>query len=235
MDPVLSAAALGFVLGLQHATDPDHVVAVATLVTREGGLLAAARVGLLWGLGHTLALAAAGGTLVALNLGIPARLATGLELLVAAMLVSLGALRLSEALRGIVAVAPTRRLADHEHGRRTAQGAVHVHGGHAHVHPSAALLDGAGIRALVVGAVHGVAGTAAVALLVLATLRTASAAAVYLAVFGLGTLAGMTALTAVLAYPVARLSGLPRMRAAMGVAAGVAAIAFGCWYAARLV
>jgi high-affinity nickel-transport protein len=235
MDPVLSAAMLGFVLGLQHATDPDHVVAVATIVTREGGFLAGARVGLLWGLGHTVALGTAGGALVALSSSIPVRLATGLELLVAAMLVALGALRLREALRGIVAVAPSRRLANHEHGRRTTRGAVHAHDGHVHVHPSTALLDAAAIRALVVGAVHGVAGTAAVALLVLATLHTAAAAAVYLAVFGLGTLAGMTALTAVLAYPVARLSGLPRMRAAMGVASGVAAIAFGCWYAARLV
>ena len=235
MDPVLSAAALGFVLGLQHATDPDHVVAVATIVTREGGFLAGARVGLLWGLGHTLALATMGGGLVALNLSIPVRLATGLELFVAAMLVALGALRLREAVRGIVAVAPTRRFADHGHGRRTSRGAVHVHDGHAHVHPSAALLDAAGIRAIVVGAVHGVAGTAAVALLVLATLHTPSAAAVYLAVFGLGTLAGMTALTAVMAYPAARLAGLPRVRAAMGVASGAAAIVFGCWYAARLV
>jgi high-affinity nickel-transport protein len=235
MDPVLAAAALGFVLGLQHATDPDHVVAVATIVAREGGFLAGARVGLLWGLGHTLALATAGGALVALNLGMPGRVATGLELLAAAMLVALGVLRLREALRGIVAVAPSRRLADHEHGRRSTRGAVHAHDGHVHVHPPSALLDAAGIRAIVVGAVHGVAGTAAVALLVLATLPTAFAAAVYLAVFALGTLAGMTALTAALAYPATRLAGLPRMRAAMGVASGVAAIVFGCWYAARLV
>jgi high-affinity nickel-transport protein len=235
MDPVLSAAALGFVLGMQHATDPDHVVAVATIVTREGRFGAGARIGLLWGLGHTLALGVAGGAIVLLNTSVPVRLATGLELAVAAMLVTLGALRLREAVRGIARVPPARRVADHEHGRGTRRGAVHVHGGHAHVHPSVALLDAAGIRAVTVGAVHGVAGTAAVALLVLATLHTALAAAIYLVVFGAGTLVGMTALTAVMAYPAARLSGLPRMRAAMGVAAGVAAIAFGCWYAARLV
>ena len=75
MDPVLSAAALGFVLGVQHATDPDHVVAVATIVTREHGFLGGTRVGLLWGLGHTLALAATGALLVALDLTIPVRVA----------------------------------------------------------------------------------------------------------------------------------------------------------------
>ena len=235
MDPVLSAAALGFVLGLQHATDPDHVVAVATIVTRESGFFGGARVGLLWGLGHTMALAAAGGVVVALDLTVPVTVARGLELLVAAMLVVLGALRLREAAGGIVAVAPSERVADHEHGQRARHGAVHVHDGHAHVHPEPALLDAAGIRAITVGAVHGIAGTAAVALLVLATLHTAFAAAVYLAVFGLGTLAGMTALTVLMAYPAARLAGVPRMRAAMGVVSGVAAIVFGFWYAAHLV
>jgi len=239
MDPVLSAVLLGFVLGLQHATDPDHVVAVATIVTRERRFAAGARVGLLWGVGHTLTLVTTGTIVVGLNLGVPAALATGLELLVAAMLVGLGALRLREAMRGILSVPRERRVADHHHGRREL---IHAHHGKPHVHPSAALLAAwreddrrVGLRALVVGAVHGMAGTAVVALLVLATLHTAAAAAFYLLVFGVGTLAGMTALTAAMAYPVARLARLRRMREAMAVGSGVAAIAFGCWYAARLV
>jgi hypothetical protein len=74
-----------------------------------------------------------------------------------------------------------------------------------------------------------------VALLVLATLHTVAAAATYLLVFGLGTIVGMTALTAVMAYPVVRLARLRRMREAMAVTSGVAAIVFGCWYASRLV
>jgi high-affinity nickel permease len=232
-DPVVSAVLLGFVLGLQHATDPDHLVAVATIVTRERRFTAGARVGLLWGVGHTLTLAAAGTVVVAFNLTVSARLASGLELLVAAMLVILGGMRLREALRGIVVVA------DHQHGNRET---VHTHDGEAHVHPSEALLAAwrderrrVGLRALAVGAVHGMAGTAAVALLVLATLHTVTTAVVYLVVFGLGTIAGMTALTAAMAYPVVRLARLRRMREAMAVASGVAAIAFGCWYAARLV
>jgi high-affinity nickel-transport protein len=239
MDPVLSAVLLGFLLGLQHATDPDHLVAVATIVSREQKFRAGARIGLLWGIGHTVTLAIAGTIVVALNTGVPARLATGLELLVAAMLIVLGVLRLRDALRGILAVAPDRRMADHHHGRHEV---IHAHDGDAHVHPSAALLAAwreenrrVGIRALLVGAVHGMAGTAAVALLVLATLHTVAAAATYLLVFGLGTIVGMTALTAVMAYPVVRLARLRRMREAMAVTSGVAAIVFGCWYASRLV
>ena len=239
MDPVVSAVLLGFALGLQHATDPDHVVAVATIVTRERRFAAGARVGLLWGVGHTLTLAIAGTLVVALGRSVPVRLATGLELLVAVMLVVLGALRLRDAVRGILAVAPDDRLADHHHGGSEV---VHAHHGTAHVHPSAALLAAwrdesrrVGLRALLVGAVHGMAGTAAVALLVLATLHTVVAAALYLVVFGMGTLAGMTALTAAMAYPVAHLARLRRMREAMAVVSGVAAIVFGCWYAARIV
>jgi high-affinity nickel-transport protein len=215
------------------------VVAVATIVTRERRFAAGARVGLLWGVGHTLTLAIAGTLVVALGRSVPVRLATGLELLVAVMLVVLGALRLRDAVRGILAVAPDDRLADHHHGRSEV---VHAHHGTAHVHPSAALLAAWGaesrradLRALLVGAVHGMAGTAAVALLVLATLHTVLAAAVYLVVFGIGTLAGMTALTAAMAYPVAHLARLRRMRETMAVVSGVAAIVFGCWYAARIV
>jgi len=241
MDPVVSAVLLGFVLGLQHATDPDHVVAVATIVTRERRFGAGARIGLFWGVGHTLTLVTVGTVVVALNAAVPGRLAAGLELVVAAMLIALGALRLREAVRGIVAVAPERRVADHHHGETgRSREIVHAHHGEAHVHPSTALLAAwreqrrVGVRALLVGVVHGMAGTAAVALLVLTTLHTV-AAAVSLLVFGLGTIAGMTALTAAMAYPLARLARLRRVRDAMAVASGVAAIALGCWYAARLV
>ena len=219
MDPVVSAVLLGFVLGLQHATDPDHLVAVATIVTRERRFAAGARVGLLWGVGHTLTLAAAGTVVVAFNLTVSARLA--------ARDLAGDAGILADALAAPLVRTITRTTSN---------------GGEAHVHPSEALLAAwrderrrVGLRALAVGAVHGMAGTAAVALLVLATLHTVTAAVVYLVVFGLGTIAGMTALTAAMAYPVVRLARLRRMREAMGVASGVAAIAFGCWYAARLV
>jgi hypothetical protein len=148
-------------------------------------------------------------------------------------------LRLREAVRGILTVAPDDRVADHHHGRRAV---VHAHHGVAHVHPSPALLAAwrdearrVGLRALLVGAVHGMAGTAAVALLVLTTLESVPAAAAYLVLFGIGTLTGMTALTAAMAFPAAHLARWRRVRDAMAVVSGVGAIVFGCWYAARLV
>lgn len=264
VDVLTAPMLLGFVLGVQHATDPDHLVAVATIVTRERRFAAGALVGALWGLGHMTTLTLAGGLLLTLGLSLSARTAVGAELAVAAMLVVLGALRLRDAARGLSTVGAEHLASDHEHaadagGRRaTVHSHPHVHGGrrhgHPHVHPSQALLDaleGDGargarradavrgrrayrriaLRAALVGAVHGMAGTAAVALLVMTTMRTVAGAVLYLAVFGVGTIAGMTALTAAMAYPVALASRFRRARAALAVGAGVASIAFGIVYA----
>src|SRR5262249_11579928 len=188
---------LGFILGRQPATGPDPLVAVATIITRERRFLAGASIGLLWGIGHTLTLSIAGTLVVMLDRSVPVRVANGLELLVALMLVVLGVLRLRETVGGILTVAPNERVADHRHGRRQV---VHAHDGASHAHPSAALLAAwrgeasrVELRALAVGAVHGMAGTAAIVLLVLATLDSVGAAVAYLAVFGVGTLVGMTA------------------------------------------
>lgn len=243
-DPVIAAALLGFVLGIQHATDPDHLVAVATIVTRERRFAAGAMVGALWGLGHTLTLGAAGAAIIALGLTPGPAVGAGLELLVAAMLIVLGALRLRDAARGLQAVPADHLKADHEHGgAEVVHSHAHVHGvavhGHPHVHPSRRLLaawrDGRlPLRALVVGAVHGMAGSAAVSLLVLTTLRSVWGAALYLAVFGLGTIIGMTVLTAAMAYPVALALRLRRARRVLALGAGLGSIAFGITYAIRV-
>jgi high-affinity nickel-transport protein len=243
-EPVVSAALLGFVLGLQHATDPDHLVAVATIVTREHRFADGALVGTLWGIGHMLTLGAAGAAIIAIGLTPGPVVGVGLELLVAAMLVILGAVRLRDAARGLESVPPDHLTADHEHGDvEIVHSHAHVHGGgvhrHPHVHPSRRLLaawrDGRlPMRALLVGAVHGMAGSAAVSLLVLATLRSAWGAALYLAVFGLGTIAGMTALTAAMAYPVSLALRVQRVRRVLALGAGLGSIAFGIVYAVRV-
>jgi len=240
-DPVVSAAFLGFVLGLQHATDPDHVVAVATIVTRERRFADGALIGTLWGLGHTLTLAAAGAAIIALGLTPGPAVGTGLELVVAGMLIVLGVWRLRDAARGLDAVPAEHLRADHDHGGAEAvHSHPHAHGSgahrHPHVHPSRRLLaawrDGRlPLRALVVGAVHGMAGSAAVSLLVLATLRSVAGAVLYLAVFGLGTIVGMTVLTAAMAYPISLALRVQRARRLLAIGAGVGSIGFGIAYA----
>lgn len=174
----LTALALGFLLGMRHATDADHVVAVATIVAREQRVLAALRVGTLWGIGHTATILLVGGAIVLFGLVIPPELGLSLEFSVAVMLVLLGALNLLWAAR--------------EPSNSAEPGASSV-----------SLPGRPRLQPLLVGSVHGLAGSAAIALLVLATLRDTAFALVYLAVFGFGSVLGMALLTSALAAPLA--------------------------------
>jgi sulfite exporter TauE/SafE len=103
------ALLLGAILGMRHATDADHVVAVSTIVTRRPGVAGALRVGALWGAGHTLAVFLAGGAIIIADVAVPPRLAFALELCVAAMLIGLGAWNLLSGARGDVAESSDRR------------------------------------------------------------------------------------------------------------------------------
>jgi high-affinity nickel-transport protein len=246
LDPVVSAAGLGFVLGLQHATDADHLVAVGTIMTGERRFADGALVGLAWGLGHAVTLTVAGAIVVALNARLPSQFAAAIELGVAAMIVALGALRLRDALRGFGGASPGHLLADHDHdGGEAFHSHSHGHAGlvhaHPHVHPSRPLLTALkGARARVVaragalGLVHGLAGTAAVSLLVLSTVRSTLGAVVYLVVFAMGTTLGMMILTAVLAWPIAMALRFRQAHRALAIVAGVGAIAFGVAYALKI-
>jgi len=204
-------AALGFFLGMRHATDPDHVIAVSTIVTRARGTKRAALIGAVWGVGHTLTILIVGAGIILFGWVIPARLGLSLELSVGIMLIILGIMNLS----GLLARVPVGQ-GTHSH--------AHPHDDYVHTHPHGhdpeshphrsdqtpvAWLDrqfgrlGAYqlLRPLVVGVVHGLAGSAAVALLVLATIPSPSWAIGYLLVFGLGTVAGMMLITALIALP----------------------------------
>ena len=241
---------LGFFLGMRHATDPDHVIAVTTIVSREPSTAGAARIGALWGVGHTLTILVVGAGIILLGWVIPPRLGLSLELSVGVMLVVLGVMNLGGVLQRITeslsqsgtAVAPaTVHTHPHAHGDYI-HSHPHGHAPEAHPHvpdrtPLGRLdrrLGGLGlyhtVRPLVVGVVHGLAGSAAVALLVLATIGDTSWSIVYLLVFGLGTIAGMMLITAGIAWPLAvagaRFSRLPhRLRIASGVISLLAGLA----------
>lgn len=211
-----SILALGFLLGLRHATDADHLAAVATLATRSRSMAHTVVQGLAWGTGHTLTLLAFGGVVLLLGAVIPARAAQALELAVGVMLVLLGA----DALNRL------RRERIHLHVHRHADSDVHFHahshrGEHGphdvarHEHPHPQRFPA---RALLVGAVHGIAGSAALILLSLEELHSPVLGFVYIAVFGLGSLLGMALLSAVIAVPL-RLSSRHFARAHDGLSA----------------
>jgi len=181
---IATVLALGFVLGMRHATDPDHVVAVTTIVSRERSWRAAAPVGALWGIGHSVTIFLVGGAMVALGLVMPPRLGLGLELCVALMLVALGVANVGYAL--------SRRRST------PAKNAVAEEPG-----PSRWLLRASRLRPVAIGLVHGLAGSAAIALLVLSTIQSPLWGFAYLLVFSLGTVAGMLLVTTLVAFPVA--------------------------------
>src|ERR1700690_2735400 len=105
MITLISIIALGFFLGMRHATDPDHVVAVTTIVSRQRSVRAAGLVGAMWGLGHPVTILLVGGAIILFSVVIPPRLGLGMELAVAVMLVVLGAMNLVGAAKRIEAVA----------------------------------------------------------------------------------------------------------------------------------
>ena len=216
---------------------------MATILTRERRFVDGAMIGVLWGAGHMTTLTIVGALIIGLKLTITPAVGSGLELVVAGMLILLGVLRLRDAVRSFSSVPAGHLVAYHEHGADA--GVVHshphVHGAdhaheHAHVHPSK-FLSALGWRsgwpagrAAVVGAVHGLAGSAAVSLLVLATLRSTASAVAYLLIFGVGTIIGMTVLTAVMAYPVSLALRFRRARQALAFCAGIGSIVFGIAY-----
>jgi len=103
MATLLAIVLLGFFLGMRHATDPDHVVAVTTIVSRERTLSHATAIGALWGLGHTLTILAVGSSIILFKLFIPPRIGLAMELSVGCMLILLGILNLTGLLRRAVA------------------------------------------------------------------------------------------------------------------------------------
>ncbi len=215
----LAILIIGFFLGMRHATDPDHVIAVSTIVTRERSLSKAALIGALWGVGHTLTILVVGAAIILFNLVIPPRVGLTMELAVGLMLVLLGVLNLAGVTKWLsekFSPAHPHLTGEHAH--------IHEHDSHLHYHwhehapakehhgdslPAPRWLSSPfvklglfhSLRPLFIGIVHGLAGSAAVALLVLTTIHDPRWGVLYLLIFGAGTVGGMVLITAALSVP----------------------------------
>lgn len=198
---LLSILLLGFVLGMRHATDSDHVIAVSTIVSRQRHILSSAVTGVFWGIGHSITLLLVGGAIILFGIVIPQRLGLSFEFCVAIMLTLLGAINLRLAFRSL-------------RGTTT----------QAHEQPEIA---GRHWRPALIGVTHGLAGSAAVALLILPIVRNSFWAMLYLIVFGLGTIAGMMVITVTVAVPINYTKRFALVQRHLCTAAGLVSLSFG--------
>jgi sulfite exporter TauE/SafE len=182
---------IGFVLGLQHAVEADHLAAVSTIVSEKKNLFTASIVGGLWGVGHTISLFTVGLLVIFLKLQISSSVEAKLEAVVGAMLVILGV----NAFRKLFASKEVHAHV-HEHG-----GHIHTHF-HAHNDPAKEKSHHRlSPRSILIGMVHGLAGSAALMLLVVPTIAAPYIAILYILIFGIGSIGGMMAMSFLIGLP----------------------------------
>jgi high-affinity nickel-transport protein len=245
---LVSVVVIGFFLGMRHATDPDHVIAVSTIVAGQQSARRAGLIGMLWGLGHTLTIFAVGTAIILFNIVIPSRLGLSMELSVGLMLILLGGWNLREFFRTASQTSNTGPMFHFEHN----------HGNYSHTHSYWGSPSGHGdtsqqlsdspldissskvgryqfLRPLIVGIVHGLAGSAAIALLILASIRNPVWGIAYLLIFGIGTIMGMMLITVSIASTL-RYAGnrFRRCNQNLAMASGLISVAFGIFLAYQI-
>jgi beta-lactamase regulating signal transducer with metallopeptidase domain len=222
--PLWIPASLGLVVGMRHAIEPDHLAAISTLVAGERSAFGGARLGLSWGLGHTLTLLVVGGVLAAARVTMPEAASAGLEGIVGVMLLVLG----GRAIRAAWVAGTTGPENLHAHG-----GIVHRHTTSGdHVHVGGLTLAR---RPLLVGLVHGLAGSGTLAALVMTTMPTVDQQIVFMCLFGLGSTLGMAALSGLVGLPLARLSRSPLAFAWTSACVGIVSVCAGCIWSGAVI
>ena len=227
----IAVLSLGFVYGLRHALDPDHMVAVSTIVSEHKSLARSSLIGTFWGLGHMASLLAVGMLVLLLKISIPKNVELWMEMAVAAMLVILG-------LNVVFGLSRKRGLQVHAHSHshegELTHSHLHVHReeDHEHLHRLFRL----GRRPFVVGLVHGMAGSAAVTLATLTTIPSVVLGMVYIGLFGLGSVGGMLLMSAMIGLPFAITARrFSTINTRVRLAAGLLSIVFGLIVAWNLI
>jgi ABC-type nickel/cobalt efflux system permease component RcnA len=228
---VIALLVLGFLVGVRHALEADHLAAVASLATRSASLADKVKVAAAWGGGHAASLVLLGSVLVVLGVTLPDTASRGFELVAAVVLIALGVDVLRRVRRQRVHFhvhqhdGGARHLHAHAHGDE----AAHESSAHAHEHARGLLP-----RALAMGGLHGLAGTGALVLVSMQLMGSRMQALVYVLTFTLGSILGMVAFSLALSLPLAWSPHLLEASAGrIEAALGVVTIALGCWMAVR--
>ncbi|MBI5613291.1 high-affinity nickel-transport family protein [Candidatus Gottesmanbacteria bacterium] len=239
----LSILGIGLLLGMRHATDADHVVAVSTIVSTQKNIFSSTLIGALWGIGHTITVFLVGSLIIIFHIVIPPRIGLTLEFFVAIALIVLGIMSLTGILETI-----TQKLT---HGTHTH---IHLFSHHPHIHMhehesptmpeesgktitlKPGIFDRLGayqiFRPLVVELIHGLAGSAAIALLILGSISNPLVALVYLLIFGIGTIIGMMMITTAIGLPIVfSLKRFTSLHKSITIISGIISLSFGLFLA----
>lgn len=224
----LATLGLGFVIGLRHALDTDHLAAVSTIVSERKNLFSSLLIGGLWGVGHTVSLLIAGIAVIFMNLNIE-KYEKPLEFCVALMLIGLGANVLFRLARG-----GRFHFHEHEHGRHR-HIHPHIHDGNPEPDPRTHHGLKLGARPLVIGMIHGLAGSAGLLLVLLATIKSTALAFGVIAIFGVGSIGGMMLMSLALSLPLHLTAvSFTRTNLVVRALAGVFSLGFGLFMAYEL-
>jgi hypothetical protein len=225
----ISILGLGFVLGLKHALDADHLIAISTIVSERKGFWSSSLVGAMWGIGHTASLLIVGIIVVAFHFQIPEKVAQGMEFAVALMLIALGANVLWKIHKGATFHIHTHTHEDHLHVHPHLHEAsiVHQHDNIASHHHFIKI----GKKPLFVGMVHGMAGSAALMLIVLATINSRVLALLYIGIFGVGSIGGMLIMSTLIGLPFTVTTKHDRLNKIVRTSAGILSLCFGLFLA----
>jgi ABC-type nickel/cobalt efflux system permease component RcnA len=217
----LSILALGFVLGIKHAIEPDHVIAVSTIASQSKKLFKSTLAGVFWGIGHTATLFIIGVILILMKGEIPEKWAMSLEFLVGIMLVYLG----------LTTITSFKNIHVHQHEQDDDKHKhVHSHshdGQHLHKHQPRNVSY---MKSLFIGLVHGLAGSGAMVLLTMSTVKNVWEAAVYILIFGVGTILGMLFFTTIIGIPFVFSAKKRVLNQTLSRLTGVISIVFGMYY-----
>lgn len=203
----------GFILGLKHALDADHVVTISTLISETKSLKKSSMLGAIWGVGHTLTLLITGTLVLIFQWSIPDKLTLSLEFLVGILLVVLGVDVLRKIFKENV------HLHEHHHENGIVHTHLHTHSrgaSHSHTH-----------RSFLLGTLHGLAGSGVLVLLVLATVDDLFQGVLFILIFGLGSVLGMLVTSTFIALPFKFFGYFYHQSIRLGV--GGTSIALGCF------
>ncbi len=218
---VTGVLVVGFLLGMTHAVEADHLAAVATLASQSKSVRTSVRAGLLWGLGHMTMLVLVGGVALMVGTAIPDHLAALLETIVGVMLVALGLDALRRALRparGTTGPHTHGFLFGRNHDHVSTHDVVHTHVGDTRWRP------------FVVGLVHGVAGSAALVVLAAGAVHDAALGLGYVLLFGVGSAIGMGLVSLAFALPMHFAARrVPRFATVVSLATGLFSVAVGVY------